>query len=205
MPPSAAARPRSRIKFRRPTPDDGDSSSRRCSVSDPSLSKVTAQPKLSGIGRPRVLLIVRPLTVACLLLLSGCCTEICTSVRNETGKDVNLTLLRNAKEVETVMIRARSAAECGGIMPPLPGTPPDSWIVRDEHARFTFEDVSPIASMPGAFVSSSRFTSIFPCKRVTRHVALTGDMTIQAERVVGYTKSQPEPFPIHYTNREDVK
>ena len=78
----------------------------------------------------------------------------------------------------------------------------DSWSITDGQARFTFADVSPIATMPDQFVSRSRFTSDFPCKRVTRHVRIAPDMTIQAVRVIGYTESQPAQFPIHYTTKE---
>jgi len=78
----------------------------------------------------------------------------------------------------------------------------DSWTVSDGQSRFVFVDVSPIATMPDAFVSSSRLTGDFPCKRVTQHVRLAPDMTIQAVRVIGYTATQPAPFPIQYTKKE---
>jgi hypothetical protein len=82
---------------------------------------------------------------------------------------------------------------------------PDSWIVTDGQLRFTFADVSPIAAMPDAFISRSRFTSDFPCRRVTQHVRLDSDMTIHAVRVLGYTDREPPEFPIRYTKKEDER
>jgi hypothetical protein len=140
-----------------------------------------------------------------LLMLTGCCVNLATSVRNETGRDIRLTVLRQAYQVETIIIHPAMTGRFGGVMTPFPGAEPDSWIISDGLSRFTFADVSPIAVMPSQFVSSTRFTRDFPCKRVTRHVRLAPDMTIHALRVIGYTESEPAPFPIHYTKKEDEK
>ncbi len=56
--------------------------------------------------------------------------------------------------------------------------------------------------MPSQFISGSRFTRDFPCKRITRHVRIAPDMTIHAMRVIGYTESEPTFFPIHHTEKE---
>ena len=90
-------------------------------------------------------------------------------------------------------------------MPSLAGFAPDCWIVSDGQSRFTFADVSPIATMPSPFTSSSRFTRNFPCNRITKHVRIASDMTIHAVRVVGYTDSEPATFPIRYTAKEDER
>ncbi len=145
------------------------------------------------------------LVLATMPMLTGCCISISTSVRNETGKDIRLTFVRQSQQVETVTIHPSSTVRCSGVMPAMAGFPPDSWIVSDGQMRYTFADVSPVATMPSPFVSSSRFTRGFPCKRVTQHVRLSSDMTIHAVRVIGYTDSEPAPFPIHYTMKEDER
>jgi hypothetical protein len=88
-------------------------------------------------------------------------------------------------------------------MPRLAELSPDSWVVMDGQSRFTFSDVSAIASMPDAFVSRSRFTRDFPCLRVTQRVKLGPDITIHALRVIGYTDKEPPQFPIRYSKKED--
>jgi|ERR1019366_4642400 hypothetical protein len=140
-----------------------------------------------------------------MLMLTGCCTSISTSVRNETGRDIKLTAIWQSQQVETVTIRASSTGGCSGVMPTLPGQLPESWIISDGQSRFIFADVSPIATMPSRFVSSSRFTRIFPCKQITQHIRVAPDMTIHAVRVIGYTESEPSPFPICYTKKESEK
>lgn len=136
------------------------------------------------------------------LFLSGCCTSFTTSVRNESGRDIQLTVMRRLQQTETVTIRAPSTGRCGGVMPrALDGTA-DSWVISEGQARFTFADVTPIATMPKQFVSRSRFSSNFPCQRITQHVRIAPDMSIHAVRVVGYTESQPAQFPIHSTTKE---
>jgi hypothetical protein len=143
-----------------------------------------------------------PLILLCALVLTGCCIHITTAVRNETGKNVTLIIHRYSGQAETLAIRAGAKARCGGVMPRSLDGAADSWTVSDGQSRFVFVDVSPIATMPDAFVSSSRLTGDFPCKRVTQHVRLAPDMTIQAVRVIGYTATQPAPFPIQYTKKE---
>jgi hypothetical protein len=142
---------------------------------------------------------------ALLMLLPGCCVSSSTSVRNETGRDIHLIVYHGSQALEGVTIRASSTGKCGGITAGADGMSADSWVVTAGRERFTFADVSPIATLPGAFTSSSRFTGDFPCKRITRHVRLASDMTIHADRVLGYTESEPSQFPIHYTKKEQAK
>ena len=136
-------------------------------------------------------------------MLTGCCTSITTSVRNESGRNIQLTIVRNSQKIETITIRASSTGKCAGVMPTHTGFPPDSWIISDGQSQFTYSDVSPIATMPDRFISSSRFTRDFPCNRIIKHVGLASDMTIHAVRVIGYTESEPAQFPIHYVKKED--
>jgi hypothetical protein len=139
------------------------------------------------------------------LILTGCCTSFTTTVRNETGRDLTLTTMRHSGQTETVAIRAGAKARCGGVMPRSLDGSADSWMVSDGRSQFVFADVSPISTMPRAFISSSRFTRDFPCRRITQHVRLAPDMAIHAVRVIGYTASEPAPFPIQYSRKEDAK
>jgi len=142
--------------------------------------------------------------MATAVMLTGCCTNIATSVRNESGRDIQLTLIHLSQQTETVTIHAGSTGRCKGVIPSHPSYSPDSWIISDGQSRFIFSDVSPIATLPSPFVSRSRFTRDFPCNRVTRHVRITSNMTIHAARVIGYTKLEPAPFPISYTTKETI-
>jgi hypothetical protein len=137
-------------------------------------------------------------------LLNGCCVGFTAKVRNETGRDLRLTVVRHSGQSDAVTIRAGTAARVAGVMPHLDWSP-DSWVIADGQSRFTFADVSPIAAMPDAFISSSRFTSMFPCRRVTQHVRVASDLSIHAVRVIGYTDKEPAPFPIRYTKKEDER
>lgn len=142
--------------------------------------------------------------MATAMMLTGCCTNLATSVRNESGRDIQLTLVHLSQQTETITIRAGSTGRCKGVIPTHPGYSPDSWIISDGQLRFAFSDISPIATLPDPFVSQSRFTRDFPCNRVTRHVRIASNMTIHAVRVIGYTKSEPAPFPISYTTKESI-
>src|SRR5262249_14343238 len=152
-----------------------------------------AKKSLQAFMRNSLLLLIA------VLALSGCCTGIATSVRNESGRDIQLTLVSHLQGTQTVTIRASATARCSGVMPAFRDGTTDSWIIADGQSHFRFADVSPIATMPKQFISSSRFTSDFPCNRITQHVRIASDMTIHAVRVIGYTESQPAQFPIHYT------
>jgi len=156
---------------------------------------------IPATSRRGIMCILLPV-LATTLMLTGCCVSISTSVRNETGRDIRLTLVRQSQQVETVMIRASSTGRCTGVIPALPGLSPDSWIISDGQSQFTFANVSSIATLPGPFISSSRFTRDFPCRRITQHVSLAPDITIHAVRVIGYTESEPAQFPIRYSKRE---
>lgn len=146
--------------------------------------------------RPLVLLVV------IWLVASGCCVTGSTSVRNSTGRDIGISVFWQTQQVSTVSIPAFSTGRCAGVAPVFFGQGPELWVVSDGRSIFTFADVSPIYSLPRQFTSSSRLTREFPCKRFTKHVMITPDMSIHALRVIGYTDSEPSPFPIHYTSKQ---
>jgi hypothetical protein len=151
---------------------------------------------MKNVMRLLMLVLIAPLA------LTGCCISLKTSVRNETGKNITITFLRGSNQVENITIPAASTSLCSGVIPTIPGSPPESLIISDGQMQYTFADVSAIAMLPRRFVSSSRFTSDFPCKRFTTHVRIASDMTIHAVRVIGYTESEPSPFPLHCTSKE---
>jgi len=134
---------------------------------------------------------------------SGCCVNLVTSVRNETGRDVLLTWNHGSGETGLVAILAGKTRTACGIIGSLPGSPADtSWIVFDGQTRYEFSDLSAIAKLPDDFVSSSRFTSDFPCLRVTRHVGLSSNMLIYAGGHIRPAIPQPPGFPIHFTKEQ---
>jgi len=137
------------------------------------------------------------------LMLTGCCINFSTKLRNETSRDVLLTRTwpsqtAEREQTETVLIYAKSNARFYG--------DGKSWIISDGKTRYVFSDVSPIATMPSRFTSSTRLTTHwFPCLRITRYVRLAPDMTIHADRVIGYTESEPPQFPLYPTKSESEK
>jgi hypothetical protein len=148
------------------------------------------------------LLSILALAIIAATTLTGCCVCTATSVRNETGKDIQLTVIQGSQPVETVMVRASTTGICRGSFPLWPGNRSDSWIIVVGKSCYTFTNVSLIATLPDRFVSHSRFTRDFPCSRVARHVSVASDMTIHATRVIGYTESQPPLFPLQGTEQK---
>jgi hypothetical protein len=138
------------------------------------------------------------LLMGCLAVgLAGCCTGVVTSVRNESGRDIRITILTATGQSNTVLVHPGRTAICDGVWSK---NSRDTWIVSDGTAESKFPDVSSIATLPNKFVSASRFTKDFPCNRVALHVGITPDLTIEARRAIGYTESQPEGFPIRPSN-----
>ena len=150
---------------------------------------------------PRSIILVSVLVSG--LLLGGCCVGLRTSVRNGSGSNLTLVMTGRLHPRETVALPISKTVLCGGVLPTMPGETSEVWIISDGKSQFTYTNISLIGDMPGAFVSSSRFNSDWPCLRVTRHVAITPDMAIHAERVIGYTKREPEGFPIWYSDRKE--
>ena len=146
---------------------------------------------------------LRLLLLVTAFCFSGCCVGFATKVRNESGRAVSIETKRafdGANEV--VMIPAGASRLCSGVALTL-GTP-DCWIISDGHSHFVFEDVSPIARLKWPAAIRSRFTKIFPCSCVTRHVSLDTNMLINAVGSTGQRISQPAGFPIHFTNSQLV-
>jgi hypothetical protein len=109
---------------------------------------------------------VRMLLASLIFMLgcNGCCVGVVAKVRNDTGKEISLTEI-NAGQIPIlpVTIPAGSSRICSGVMSDA------SWIVSDGKSKFVFNDVSPIGTMRGRSRTDSRFTSMFPCNRVTQH------------------------------------
>jgi hypothetical protein len=80
-----------------------------------------------------------------------------------------------------------------------------SWIVSDGKSQFVFDDVSPIGTMRGKSRTESRFTSMFPCNRVTQHVELETNLAIHAVGGFGQEIPQPPDFPIRCTSTNVVQ
>jgi hypothetical protein len=141
----------------------------------------------------------RLILLAVIICTGGCCVHLVTSVRNETGRDVLLAWNHGTNETSSVAIPfGKTRTTCGVV-----GSPADeSWIIFDGQTRYVFSDLSAIAKLPDDFVSSSRFTSDFPCLRVTRHVGLSSNMTICAGGHIRPAVPQPPGFPIHFTKEQ---
>jgi hypothetical protein len=129
------------------------------------------------------------------LCCSSCCVGMVTKVRNKTDKEISLTVIDgNQNPAPPVTIPAGSSRLCSGVWLHA------SWIVSDGKSQFVFNDVSPIGTMLGKSRTESRFTSMFPCNRVTQHVELETNMAIYAVGGVGQKISQPPGFPIRCTS-----
>jgi hypothetical protein len=135
--------------------------------------------------------------IATALSGAGCCVRVATSICNQTSRDIVLTVQQPPGAPVTARIPAGCSRVCDGVMPSEDAQRRQQWEVFDGQRHLFFTDLEPIAALPDDFVSSSRFTSDFPCERVTRHVRFMDDGVIEAVRVVGSTHSQPAGFPIH--------
>src|SRR4051812_11866613 len=112
-------------------------------------------------------------TRACCILLilfaGGCCVQLVTGVRNESGRDIILTIEGTAGAPEILKIPKGHLKICDG--DPTRNAS-HRWTIDDGRQRMVYDDVSPIRMLSGPYVSESRFTHGFPCNRVTRHVRL---------------------------------
>ncbi|HEY1717547.1 MAG TPA: hypothetical protein VGH42_04535 [Verrucomicrobiae bacterium] len=126
---------------------------------------------------------------------NGCCVGTVTKVRNNTGKEISLSVI-NAGQIPAlpVTIPAGSSRICSGVMMDT------SWVVSDGKSKFVFNDVSPIGTMRGKSRTESRFTSMFPCNRITQHVEVETNMAIYAVGGVGQEIPQPPGFAIQCTS-----
>ena len=147
--------------------------------------------------------------LAFLLFCSGCCVGIVTKVKNNTGKEISITVIQPlGKPSSPVIIPAGTSRICNGVIPGDTGVyvkAEISWIISDGKSQFLFDNVSPIGAMRGASRTESRFTSMFPCNRVTQHVELETNMVIYAVGGVGCEIPQPPGFPIYCTSTNAVQ
>lgn len=79
------------------------------------------------------------------------------------------------------------------------------WIIFDGTSEYIFDDVSPVGAMRGRSRTESRFTSMFPCNRVTQHVKLETNMVINAVGGAGQEIPQPDGFPLHCTSTNVIQ
>jgi hypothetical protein len=123
--------------------------------------------------------------------------RVATCIRNDSGRDVTVTIDRPPDSSETVRIPAGRPRTVDGVFAGADPQRQQRWHIDDGERRLLVSDVSPIATLPDDFVSSSRLTSDFPCNRVTRHVRLTAGGDVEANATWGRKRPQPAGFPIH--------
>jgi hypothetical protein len=140
-----------------------------------------------------------PLLLA--LLASGCCIRSVTSVHNVTGRDVNLTVVRERGQDETLMLRPHASV----LIDEFASSRPSAFVITDSGFRYTFADISAVQELPSRYVSSSRFTSDFPCKRITRWIAIVPKDELWAARFGDPTGAQPKPFPLRPSKKESAR
>ena len=134
------------------------------------------------------------LLVALAICGNGCCVGFATKVRNHTGREISITVIHPGQIPSTpVPIPAGASGICDGV---IAG---ESWIVSDGQSRFCYNELSPIGAMRGPSRTESRFTSLFPCNRITQHVAIESNMAIYAVSSSGRKIPQPAGFPIYCT------
>lgn len=113
-----------------------------------------------------------------------------------------VTVIRGGGLQDSFALRADSSALIDDF---VAGGRPITWIVSDSEVRYIFSDVSAIYHLRSQYVSSSRFTSDFPCKRITRWVAFVPRNELWAARRGDPDDKQPVPFPLSYSKKESVK
>ncbi|HSY18563.1 MAG TPA: hypothetical protein VK815_09530 [Candidatus Acidoferrales bacterium] len=146
--------------------------------------------------------------LALIVCTSGCCVGLATKVRNETGKDVLVTVVDPTGHRTSTAVPAGMSRQCGSIIN-LGKDEHFSLVVSNEQSLFTFADASAIGRLPDAFMTRSRFTSDFPCLRITRYIKITDSMAIYAGGyAAGFasdTVSQPPGFPIRFSEEKKLK
>ncbi|MBW8864835.1 MAG: hypothetical protein JF609_07920 [Verrucomicrobia bacterium] len=142
------------------------------------------------------------LVLSLIVCTSGCCINLATKIRNETGKDILITMVDPSGHLVSTAVPAGMTRLCGGIMN-LGKKERFSLVVSNWQSQFIYADVSAIGSLPETFTTSSRFTSDFPCLRITRYIKLSDGMLIYAGGyAAGYKNDdvpQPTGFPIRFS------
>jgi hypothetical protein len=124
-----------------------------------------------------------------------------TSVHNVTGSDVSLTVIREGAHAETFALRPDASV----LIDEFAGGKPIAFVLADAGFSYTFNDISAVQQLPSPYVSSSRFTSDFPCKRITRSVALIRKGELWAAKFGDPTDAQPKPFPLRPSKKETLR
>jgi hypothetical protein len=135
---------------------------------------------------------------------SGCCVGFATKVQNKSGKDLWITMGYTPEAdslVQPVMIPSGSFRLCSGVIA-APGFT-NRCVISDDHFKYVYADVSPIGNLKWPLVSSSRFTSSFPCLRFTHHIQVDTNMSLRAVGLLGKYVPQPSGFPIRFTRKEE--
>jgi len=141
------------------------------------------------------------LPVLLALLTGGCCIRSVTSVHNVTGRDISLTVVRDGGHDETLSLRSDASV----LIDEFTSGRPTAFVVADSGFRYTFADISAMQQLPSRYVNSSRFTSDFPCKRITRWIAFVPKDELWAARFGRPTDEQPHPFPLQPSKKENVR
>jgi hypothetical protein len=136
-----------------------------------------------------------------LLSVNSCCIRTVTSVHNLTGREVSLAVVRDGGNEETLPL----SPDASVLIDDFAGGRPTALVVTDRAFRYTFHDNSLVQGLPRRYVSSSRFTSDFPCKRITRWIALLPKDELWAARFGDPTDAQPLPFPLLPAKIESMK
>ena len=160
------------------------------------LASIGYSDRYPNFTRVRLLL---PLLLV--LLVSGCCTRSVTGVHNSTGRDVDLTVVREGEHDKTLALRSDASV----LIDEFAGSRPTAFVVTDGGFRYTFADISAAQQLPSHYVSSSRFTSDFPCRRITRWIAIVPKDELWAARFGDPTDAQPKPFPLYPSKKESVR
>jgi hypothetical protein len=158
--------------------------------------RVAELESLADFTRMRLLM---PLFLA--VLANGCCIRSVTSVHNVTGWDVSLTVIREGAHPETLAL----GSDASVLIDEFTSGRPTAFVFTDGKFSYTFTDISAVQQLPSRYVSSSRFTSDFPCKRITRWIALVPKDELWAARFGDPTDAQPQPFPLRPSKKESVR
>jgi hypothetical protein len=136
------------------------------------------------------------------MLTIGCCVRRVTNLHNVTGRNVILTVVRDGGHKDSIALRPGSSTLIDDF---IAAGRPVAWVVADSEVHYTFSDISAFEYLPSRHVSSSRFTSDFPCRRITRWIALVPKDELWAARFSDPTDEQPLPFPLRPSKKASVR
>jgi hypothetical protein len=147
---------------------------------------------------------IAPLLVATVTVLCSCAHQseprVVTSIRNDAGRDLSLTVGVAAGHVETFSIRAGDTGTCDYGGTHWCDDQTDTMIISDGLSRFTFTNITAIIRLPDSLITRSCFFSPW-----TLHICVASNISVYAVDSHGYVSPQPEGFPIHYAHRQDQR